>query len=185
MCKLYRDIFDDSFLDKFGKYKDKVGNIKLTTNAIDVIEICKVCSISLASINSFDSGRCINDNTKSQIEYSSFEPEYRQRFTIANELGLIMLGHEGISYRTEDQQKYKDVIEKAKETLANRFAADLLMPKVLVIKYLRNAFKDYNLDLNEAIGKIDYDLVLRYTAKKLNVSIPALSYRIKHLELIK
>ena len=60
MCKLYRDIFDDSFLDKFGKYKDKVGNIKLTTNAIDVIGICKDCSISLASINS---GRCINDNT--------------------------------------------------------------------------------------------------------------------------
>jgi Zn-dependent peptidase ImmA (M78 family) len=71
------------------------------------------------------------------------EPAVRQRFTIAHELGHYMyhrsLIGDGVSdsaaYRAPDETIYEETpLERFHETQANRFAANLLMPKALIRK---------------------------------------------------
>lgn len=59
------------------------------------------------------------------------DPANRQRFTVAHELGHLLLHPYG--------QMYRDTTfsGSASEAEANRFAADLLMPKGMMQKYLR------------------------------------------------
>lgn len=71
------------------------------------------------------------------------EPEVRQRFTIAHELGHYIyhraLIGDGISdspaYRAPDETVYdRTSLERFHETQANQFAANLLMPRKLIRK---------------------------------------------------
>jgi Zn-dependent peptidase ImmA (M78 family) len=71
------------------------------------------------------SGRLDEEN--GTIYVNPDEPEYRQRFTIAHELGHYLLGH-GSSNRLNKPLSDYD----RKEADANAFAAQLLMPEIAV-----------------------------------------------------
>jgi len=110
------------------------------------------------------------DNGKVVIYYNPNHHENRQRFTIAHELGHYFLNH-----LDNNHKKYRDLRENFninnfdyKEVEANKYAAELLMPK----------------------DKIDF---LIYTkgitnieelAQILKVSTMALTYRLKNLGYI-
>jgi predicted transcriptional regulator len=68
------------------------------------------------------SGAVKSSLERADIWVKANEIEHRQRFTIAHELGHLMLHELG--------EEYRDVTfaGSRKETAANRFAADLLMP---------------------------------------------------------
>ncbi len=103
--------------------------------------------------------------------------ETRQRFTIAHEIGHLLL-HPERSYldRRLIPSYYRDdksgTAESLVEIQANQFAADLLMPKSL----LRRALGKDGIDLEEE------DSVSRL-AKRFGVSRQALTYRLINLEL--
>lgn len=61
----------------------------------------------------------------------------RKRFTLAHELGHLMMHDLSLAYRDTARQ-----VGNLKEIEANRFAADLLMPRWLVIPYYRAANGD-------------------------------------------
>jgi Zn-dependent peptidase ImmA (M78 family) len=78
-----------------------------------------------------------------KITVNANDPETRQRFTIAHELGHFMLHRnligDGVdddrAYRSTDVGKYHNtLIGKMEETEANQFAASLLMPKKLIAR---------------------------------------------------
>jgi Zn-dependent peptidase ImmA (M78 family) len=72
------------------------------------------------------SGYFDNSGAQPVIEYNRTESPVRQRFTLAHELGHYALGHAS-SPRDTPENFSTGVSDKA-ERLANRFAAELLMP---------------------------------------------------------
>ena len=84
------------------------------------------------------------------ITVNALDPLTRRRFTLAHELGHYMLHRHLIGdgldddrmYRSTDKGKYHNtLIGPRQETEANRFAANLLMPKSLIDRY-RMQFDD-------------------------------------------
>ncbi len=187
---MYKDIYTSDFLDKFGEYKDKIEKLELgNSQRIDVKAIAKSCNIPIQYNVLESSSCCSNDsknddtdkNTDKLIQINKFEPEYRQRFTIAHELGHILLGHQGVSYRTSDVTKYKDTIKRMNEVAANKFAAELTMPKSLVIDVLFSSIKQLGYSINQHFGDEDISKIVRISANELGVSPRALDIRIKNL----
>lgn len=117
-----------------------------STFPVDVVAAAKAIGVSVF----FDvlpdgiSGKIQRDERgKYYIVANRSEPEVRQRFTIAHELGHYIyhraLIGDGVSdtpaYRAPDTSVYdKTPLEPFHETQANQFAANLLMPRNLIRK---------------------------------------------------
>ena len=91
------------------------------------------------------------------------DPEYRQRFTIAHEIGHAYLGH-GDAYRNTTTRTYS-----GPEIEANCFAAELLMPTIAMRVLIE-------------VEKITDPTELRGI---FNVSAEAMRYRLQNLGYIK
>jgi Zn-dependent peptidase ImmA (M78 family) len=99
----------------------------------------------------------------------------RQRFTIAHELGHLLL-HDGIEVRVDKEFRVNlrssasSKAEDVEEIEANAFAAELLMPR----EFLRQEFRQLTFDIEdeEQIA----DLALRYA-----VSTQAMTFRLMNL----
>lgn len=175
---LYRDIYKDAFLDKFGKHKEEISNLVLDNSLkIDIEAITVICQISLNYSEGNPKGE------KHEIIINKFEPAYKQRFTIAHELGHIILGHKEISYKFSNMGQYKDTIERMNELSANKFAAELIMPETLVRKTLINTMNELSYPIDQKFDKSDIERLVSVSANKLGVSAQTLNYRIKNLKL--
>lgn len=62
----------------------------------------------------------------------AMDPPQRQRFTMAHELGHLMLHDLSVAYRDKRFREPPTAAESYLETQANRFAADLLIPPWMV-----------------------------------------------------
>ena len=185
---LYNEIFTDEFLNKFGNYKYGISKLMLEEEVfeIDVKTIAEVCDILIEYSCVESSGFSVNNDTnsediKNEISVNQFEPEYRQRFTIAHELGHIILGHKGISYRFSDVSKYKNTIDRMNEVAANKFAADLIMPEKLVKEVLVNSINELDYSIDQDFDEYDITQLINISANKMGVSTQAFNYRIKNL----
>ncbi len=123
------------------------------------------------------------DNKTAIIGVNVSHSESRQRFTIAHELGHFFLhNYEGVHFdgrhsgsqmflRDENSTKGTDVEERE----ANSFAAELLMPEVLL---------KIDLEKIKEILLTDEDKNLLALAKKYKVSSQALTFRLANLGYI-
>jgi Zn-dependent peptidase ImmA (M78 family) len=116
------------------------------------------------------------------IVVNNAHAEVRQRFTLAHELGHILLhkytsphadGRVRVRFRDDDSSRGSDF----EEIEANGFAAELLMPE----RTIRSLAARINFD--PADGKDDRKAVIAMTrlAKRFAVSVQALSFRIANL----
>lgn len=89
VLKRYKDIYSDEFLNKFGKYKDAVGEIELDNLFfVNVEKIAKVCEIRIKYIKDLD---CNFFETKNRtIIINEFADESRKRFLIAKGIARII-----------------------------------------------------------------------------------------------
>ena len=183
----YKDIYSPEFLKKFGEYEQSVSNIPLgTSQEIDVNAIARACDIDVKFDVVGHSGLSFNNEEESQrreIIVNQFEPEFRQRFTIAHEIGHIILGHKGKSYRTADMTKYKSTIDRMNEVAANNFAADLIMPRKLVIDVLTNSITKLGYSIDQSFDEYDISEIVKLAATTLNGSRQALNYRLENLQV--
>lgn len=183
----YKEIYREEFLSKFGSYRANVEELMLASSSseIDVRAIAQACDISVRFDFVEHSGLSRNneEDTEREIVINQLEPEYRQRFTMAHEIGHIILGHKGTSYRTEDLKKYKDTISRMNEVAANNFAAELIMPKNLVVEVLKTTINDLGYSIEQEFDEFDIAKIVESTAKKLNVSKQALTYRLENLKV--
>lgn len=104
VLKRYKDIYSDEFLNKFGKYKDAVGEIELDNLFfVNVEKIAKVCEIRIKYIKDLD---CNFFETKNRtIIINEFADESRKRFLIAKGIARIIFQME----ETENSFKIKEV----------------------------------------------------------------------------
>lgn len=104
----------------------------------------------------------------------------RKRFTIAHELGHYVLHRNeskmfvdtAIFKRQSDEGGYT-TREERMEREANYFAANILMPEILVRREVRQFYKDLNDEAN-----------ITQLAAKFEVSLPAMTFRLINLGII-
>ncbi|WP_430596324.1 ImmA/IrrE family metallo-endopeptidase [Enterococcus sp. DIV2163] len=177
----YKDIYEPNFLDKFGENSRAIGNLELSEENGFFIDVYKIAEILNITVNqeciSDDSGEY--DSVNRIITVNEFEPECRQRFTIAHELGHAVLGHPGVSLRTTMLEKYQDVVKKGHEVMANKFAAELLMPRNLILQTMNELIAEKNWD-SKSLDNDQVDELISLTAKKLKVSEISMNYSVKN-----
>ncbi|WP_170582752.1 ImmA/IrrE family metallo-endopeptidase [Ruegeria arenilitoris] len=114
-----------------------------------------------------------------ELSSSAGEHYYRQRFSLAHELGHYILHNSLIGAGLDDNTKYRSTsegnyyntaIELAHERQANSFAASVLMPEKLVRK---------------AIDEANGDVSLSDLYRKFQVSASAMNWRLRNLGLTK
>lgn len=110
----------------------------------------------------------LDDGHGAVIEYRASDPSVRQRFTIAHELGHLVLGHvnPGRPCMQDEAGAFSRSTRDVVEAAANRFAMELLMPADTV-EYL--------------IERARMRPTLANMAAVLEVSEAAMHYRLKHL----
>ena len=198
--KTYGDIYDEEFLEKFGKYRKDVANTKLEKEfEVDVNKIAELCEIVVSYKKLDVSGTCMNFHSSANEERSEYntdsgirtiyvnilDPEFRQRFTIAHEIGHIILDHEGISHRDTSYTVYKGIIERMNEVSANSFAAELLMPEQLLREALLDTMTKLDYNAEGKFSESDIDYIAVNTASKMNVSLESFKYRLKNLNIFR
>lgn len=100
------------------------------------------------------------------IKVNRHEAKERQRFTLAHEIAHYLLHPDFIKDGLSDDVLYRSSLSNRKEAEANRLAADILMPNVLVQEWMKQ-FPDSNIESH-----------LDDVAKYLEVSKLALGFRI-------
>lgn len=78
----------------------------------------------------------ITEGEKATIGYNQKQHPHRQRFTVAHEIGHLLLGHTGKNFILDLNSKKPEEIE------ANQFAAELLMPLEMLKKDFQNGKKN-------------------------------------------
>ncbi len=122
---------------------------------------------------------CIKDGVPI-IGVNTWHHPNRQRFTIAHEIAHLQLHREYITSAVHVDKRFMEPVLKRDaasatgtewlEIEANHFAAALLMPRRLLVEYLKASPID-----------IDDDGPLEELAKKFHVSKATLQYRIRNL----
>lgn len=119
--------------------KDILKELNLTEPPFDPFKIAELMGVSVKNnldLDKIDNDGMIylNDNGEPEIWINPMQPPKRQIFTLAHELGHL------VYHVLPNIDKFKDPIEdnystlyrngarNSQETLANRFAANLLMP---------------------------------------------------------
>ena len=118
---------------------------------------------------------------KPHIWVNPFDPEVRQRFTAAHELGHYINGDldsNSSIVDTPDTLYRTDGCSNTCEVKANKFAAQLLMPKKHIYK---QAQKIIDQSANKSISA---EAFIDKMAKVFNVSKPAMLYRLKGFGVI-
>lgn len=163
------------------KIKKLVGELltraKISEPSISVESIAELLKIRVkyAALEGNISGLVYHKGKRTIIGINGLHPVVRQRFTLAHELGHVMLAHKGeffldrtILFRDSKSGEGVD----AYEIEANKFAAELLMPEEMVRKDFR---KVKNLDEDEII----FSLATTY-----EVSTQAMAIRLQKLGLM-
>lgn len=122
------------------------------------------------------SGALLQTRGRSIIGVNKLHPSTRQRFTIAHEIGHLLLHKLEMPHfdrRVLMRNTKSSLAIDPMEIEANRFAAELLMPKAFILKDL------------EALGieELD-DEKLSALAERYNVSLQACSVRLSSLGLL-
>ena len=167
------------------KVSDLLAKNQIDSPAVPVQKIVKNLNINLVSYDFGSeneiSGMLVIENGSGTIGYNPQNSKQRQRFTIAHELGHYLLHNHSksevfvdkdfiVKYRSDKSYSPGEIKQ---EQEANAFAAELLMPKKMLLAELEK--KDYQL-MSEAE-------FIKTMAKIFEVSIPAMTFRVTNSNL--
>jgi Zn-dependent peptidase ImmA (M78 family) len=129
-----------------------------------------------------ESGFAIQDGFRRIIGVNTQTSRRRQRFTLAHELGHILLHAprkltvDQAVLRVDLRNEVSSMGTNAEEIQANNFAASLLMPDDMVLAHVT--------DLVRANGDISRDDLISQLAREFDVSIEAMGYRLINLGIL-
>jgi len=104
----------------------------LIRDIVDHLKKDRDLSVYSWSLGNNTDGIQITEGEKATIGYNNSQHPHRQRFTVAHEIGHLLLGHTGKNLILDLNSK------KSEEVEANQFAAELLMPLDMIKKDLQN-----------------------------------------------
>lgn len=143
---------------------------------VDVEAIAIGCGAQVVfeKFNNEISGLLLRKDSSKIIAVEETQPKTRQRFTIAHELGHLLL-HEGeelhidTKFRMNLRSPLSSTAVDVEEIEANAFASGLLMPLPLIIPHID---QDFDIENEEIIADM---------AELFQVSAQAMTYRILNL----
>jgi len=118
------------------------------------------------------------------IGVNSCDSETRKRFTIAHEIGHLLLHadknfHIDESFPVYLRNERSSTAQDEREVEANQFAAELLMPSRMLMRDVES--NKTHIDFENGAGD---DLIVKL-AKQYNVSVTALTFRLANLNLLR
>lgn len=177
----YSEIYASNFIDKLNELNKEAAGIdadeEISQGYIDIQKMIEELGFELRFDSNFVGSGQIRGT---KITIDSSESEERQRFSMAHELGHAFQNVR-IAQRNDDNSNYSQS-EHRDEVFANTFAAQLLMPKVLVRKIVDDIIHSHNIN-NASITPTEYQQIVTSAAKKMWVSTQAMRYRIKNLNI--
>jgi Zn-dependent peptidase ImmA (M78 family) len=160
--------------------QELLAKLKIHTIPVPVTKIAKSLGaiIQVSPLDDELSGLILIKNNTPIIGVNSQHHINRQRFTIAHEIGHLMLHRHFISNHIHVDRIFPALMRDSRsatgidliEREANQFAAGLLMPDDKLVEYFGD--KQFDIDDDEPIEKI---------AKKFQVSKQAMMYRMRNL----
>ncbi|MGR0277737.1 ImmA/IrrE family metallo-endopeptidase [Marinomonas dokdonensis] len=159
----------------------EIVNEAMLSQPVDLDQLCSDLGIKLSRKRLAEniSGMIERkEDNKFEITVNKKHGEYRQRFTIAHEIGHFILHRhlmgtgitDNVAYRTDGDMK-NSKIKPSHEAEANRFAASLLLPKEQVV----DKFKEMTGSVDNKISQL---------ADYFEVSLTAMTIRLKTFRLI-
>ncbi|AYR25792.1 ImmA/IrrE family metallo-endopeptidase [Herbaspirillum rubrisubalbicans] len=159
---------------------------------IDLMAIAKILGVEIDESISMDDMSSVgkislSEGGRAKIWINPLENSYgpRKRFTLAHELGHYCL------HLSESRQSFVDTKTTMNRTEsywdvheyeANTFAAELLMPKRLIISEGNKIIQSYKQEHNsEGVPKVQF---IDSLARKLGASTKAMEYRLMNLGII-
>ena len=169
--------------DPQGRAKELLARLGIKSTPTPVEKIAKAlgAQVRFAPFDDELSGMIHVKDGVPIIGVNSLHHPNRQRFTIAHELGHLELHRDMITTNVHVDKNFPALMRDAKssqgtehiEIEANQFAAELLMPRVVVDEAL--AGKQFDIENEEPMEQL---------AKTFRVSKQALEYRIRSLDAI-
>lgn len=202
--KTYGQIYDEEFLEKFGKYKDDVAKIKLEKGfEVDVNKIADLCYIEVSyedldmvedqdemgackmmhAIHKSASVEYETDTEKRHIIVNKYINKQRQRFSIAHEIGYILMEFKAPKDAGKFQEELEKFVSDVNSINANFFAVELLMPEDLLRDALEYVMNELNYDSTKKFSSTDIDILTDKTSTLMNVPRETLKYRLRELDI--
>ncbi|MGH9393254.1 MAG: ImmA/IrrE family metallo-endopeptidase [Terriglobales bacterium] len=134
------------------KYTDALEKIEpyQKTAPVDVVKIAERFGLTVWESSDLPpgiSGKLFRDNLNGgesgySILVNKAESSVRRRFTAAHEIGHFLLHRDRIGQGISDDEWYRGGLTSAEEAEANRLAADILMPRALILDFQNRGFDD-------------------------------------------
>jgi len=143
----------------------------------------EVASVQAIALDDDISGALLPvSETKWLILVNKNHPPTRQRFSVAHELGHLYLhqyrvAHADRTLKLRDAQSSQGSV--LEEIEANHFAAELLMPRELLLAALEGHVIEY--EPENSIGVSSFNKLVKDLAKRFKVSEQALTIRLSSL----
>jgi Zn-dependent peptidase ImmA (M78 family) len=155
------------------KAEQILENNQVTAVPVDVAELSKKLDIVIKYAPSTEfSGLLYRKDGQAFMAINNKDPEVRQRFTIAHEIGHYFLHPQKHTF-VEFRDNGTTAPRSPKEIHANQFAAALLMPR-------KNLLKDIAGYQETGIT----DAVIHALAERYQVSEKSMNYRLRNLNFI-
>lgn len=136
--ELYLTVFEEYSEEQYATNLDKIlDNLEIIAESLDFSELFE-------ELDGYEdvAGLLVKDGTEWFIYTNNKDSAFRQRFTIAHEIGHYVMNH--IAETAEHDVIWRDKVsmqgKDKKEMCANAFAAELLMPSVLVRRLVRKGY---------------------------------------------
>jgi|SRR6516164_8204568 Zn-dependent peptidase ImmA (M78 family) len=152
-------------------------NIKAAPVPVEQIAQCLGARIVYKELSEDDfSGMIYSGDDEIVIVINSGHPQTRQRFTIAHEIGHLVLHRDVLGTKVHLDRTFQFRLHRDKrsslgtdrlEIEANKFAAELLMPTQLIKREIENTYIE-----------IDDDETIKSIAQKYHVSSAAMSIKL-------
>jgi Zn-dependent peptidase ImmA (M78 family) len=136
--------------------------------------------VVVEALGSDVAGMLVREQNRVVIGVNGSDPETRQRFTVAHEIGHLLM-HRGRpllvdAVRINLRDSRSSMATDGEEIEANSFAAELLMPRDLVLLQFRQAAN---------AGTRSYERLAEDLAEGFGVSRQAMEYRLANLGLLR
>ena len=163
-------------------------DVDFITNSIDKVKLSQELDFNhldkagLIKVSRNDN----NDVNAIKIWVNPLEPEVRQRFTQAHEIGHLIydifpeLDNPKLDDEFIDVLHRKEGVKSFRETRANRFSAQLLMPSALVNSEINKLI----LKVKSTNKKMTKEEVITHLSSVFLTSNDAMKYRLKDLNVI-
>jgi Zn-dependent peptidase ImmA (M78 family) len=156
---------------------DLLGKLKITKAPVPVDKVVKYLGAVLlpAPLDDEISGMVFVKEKVPVIAVNSLHHPNRQRFTVAHEIGHLVLHRQHVESSVHVDKQYRVLMRDARsskgvddmEIAANQFAAELLMPRAILEPMLE-----------EEVLDLDDDDLLESLSLRFKVSKQAMSHRL-------